>query len=90
MVQRMEEIPRVLLTRREAAEFLRVSVSTVQRLYEKGEIRAVHVGRQVRIPRADLERIVRGEAPAHDPGPAAPEHAEDLSTWPPTPSLLSP
>ena len=43
-----------LLTTREAAELLRVHPRTVQRLIERGELAAVHVGAAVRFDRADL------------------------------------
>lgn len=43
-----------------------VSRSTVYRLRDRGEIRFVHIGRSVRIPREDAERwydsLVNGEA----------------------------
>lgn len=43
-----------------------VSRSTVYRLQERGEIRFVHIGRAVRIPREDAERwyaaVTGGEA----------------------------
>jgi excisionase family DNA binding protein len=43
-----------LLTTREAAELLHVHPRTVQRLVERGELAAVHVGAAVRFDRADL------------------------------------
>jgi excisionase family DNA binding protein len=43
-----------LLTTREAAKLLHVHPRTVQRLVERGELAAVHVGAAVRFDRADL------------------------------------
>src|SRR5438552_14462646 len=43
-----------LLTTREAAELLHVHPRTVQRLVERGELAAVHLGAAVRFDRADL------------------------------------
>lgn len=48
-----------LLTREEAAEVLRVSVSTIDRYLRDGTIPRVRVGKRlVRIERADLDRIL--------------------------------
>lgn len=46
------------LTRDEAADHLRVSVRTVSRLYRSGQIVAVRVGQQVRIPQSSLDAYV--------------------------------
>jgi excisionase family DNA binding protein len=43
-----------LVTVREAASFLRISARTVYRLIESGEIGAVRIGKQWRIPMGDL------------------------------------
>jgi excisionase family DNA binding protein len=43
-----------LLTTREAADLLHVHPRTVQRLVERGELAAVHVGTAVRFDRTDL------------------------------------
>jgi excisionase family DNA binding protein len=54
-----------LLTKTEAAERLRVSASTVDRLRAQGEITWVSVGRQVRFrPEAITEYVKRAERPA--------------------------
>lgn len=43
-----------LITVREAANYLRISARTVYRLIESGQIGAVRIGKQWRIPAADL------------------------------------
>ena len=48
-----------LLSRREAAELLNVSPSTIWRLTRSGELRARRVGCQLRIAEADAEAYLR-------------------------------
>ena len=43
-----------LVTVREAANFLRISARTVYRLIESGQISAVRIGKQWRIPMTNL------------------------------------
>ncbi len=43
-----------LITVREAASYLRISARTVYRLIESGQIGAVRIGKQWRIPVGDL------------------------------------
>ena len=43
-----------LVTVREAASFLRISARTVYRLIESGQLGAVRIGKQWRIPVSDL------------------------------------
>jgi excisionase family DNA binding protein len=43
-----------LITVREAASYLRISARTVYRLIESGQIGAVRIGKQWRIPVTDL------------------------------------
>jgi excisionase family DNA binding protein len=43
-----------LVTVREAANYLRISARTVYRLIESGQIGAVRIGKQWRIPVSDL------------------------------------
>ncbi len=47
-----------LLTKKEAAERLRVSVRTIDRLRAREELRFVTVGRQVRFRAADLDTFI--------------------------------
>lgn len=68
-------VPRLLL-RREAAELLRVSVRTLDRLIAGRELEAAIVGRQVRIPSESVVALIeRGrQAPvAHRPSAEAPQ-----------------
>jgi excisionase family DNA binding protein len=58
-----------LLTKTEAAERLRVSASTVDRLRAQGEIAWVPVGRQVRFrPEAIADYVQRAERPVRPEG----------------------
>lgn len=50
---------KLLLTISEAAELLSLSRATLYRALARGDVRAVHVGRSVRISRTELERFVR-------------------------------
>ncbi|MCP4005419.1 MAG: helix-turn-helix domain-containing protein [bacterium] len=50
-----------LITVREAADFLRISARTVYRLIESGQIGAVRIGKQWRIPSSDLPGVALGE-----------------------------
>lgn len=50
-----QAIPRISLTRAEAAEAMSTSVVTLDRMINRGELRAYHFGRGVRIKAADLE-----------------------------------
>ncbi len=51
----MNESPHQLLTLRELADYLRVSMRTAYQLAYDGEVPAIKVGGQWRIPRAALE-----------------------------------
>lgn len=78
------ESPNDLLTRQEVADMLKISVSTVQNLYMAGHIASHRVGRHVRITRQavwDYLNGVKRETPKWTA-------EQDVSTWPPTPSLL--
>lgn len=53
-----------VFTRKEAADFLRTSVATLDRLARDGEIPSRRVGDSPRYLRADLLAYVRGGAPS--------------------------
>ena len=54
------------LNREEAATMLRVSVRTVDRLIEAGELPAARVGRAVRVARADVQALLTPTTPVPD------------------------
>jgi excisionase family DNA binding protein len=49
---------RSLLTRQQAAEMLAVSVDTVARLIDRGELRPVRIGRSVRVSQREVEALI--------------------------------
>jgi excisionase family DNA binding protein len=58
----------ILLTARQAAALLSVSPQKVRNLIADRRLRAVHIGRCVRVRRADLDEFVDGlEQPGHAP-----------------------
>ena len=61
-----------LVTVREAANYLRISARTVYRLIESGQIGAVRIGKQWRIPASDL--------PGRDQLPGQPQATETQAT----------
>jgi excisionase family DNA binding protein len=69
-----------LLTTREAAALLHVHPRTVQRLVERGELAAVHVGAAVRFDRVDLvDLTARFKSRAAGPPSARAEVTPDRS-----------
>lgn len=56
-----EPIAPLTLTIEQAAQLLGVSPSTVRNRVTDGTIRAVKLGRLIRIPRAELERLIEPE-----------------------------
>jgi len=55
-----------MLSRRQVAEPLSVSISTVNRLLQRGELRGVHVGRSVRISESEVEAFLMRGGSAHE------------------------
>ena len=51
-----------LLTAQEAAELLKVKKATVYEMVKRGEIPAVKIGKQVRIDRNDLKKVLQPAA----------------------------
>jgi excisionase family DNA binding protein len=49
---------RALLSRREAAEMLAVSVDTIARLIDRGELQPVRIGRSVRVAEREVEALI--------------------------------
>jgi excisionase family DNA binding protein len=48
-----------LLTRKEAAQLLRITVRSLERLVAAGKLKRTRVGGKVLIERSELERLVR-------------------------------
>jgi excisionase family DNA binding protein len=51
----------IFLTVAECAQALQCSPATIKRLLKKGELRGIKIGRLVRIPASELERLAAGE-----------------------------
>ena len=54
-----------LLSVKEIAKFLNVSIRTVQRMVKRGDLNAVKVGGQIRVRRSALDELLREGADAH-------------------------
>jgi excisionase family DNA binding protein len=57
---------RLAYTIREAAEAIALSERTIWQAIQDGRLKATKIGRAVRIPTAELERFVAGDAAAVD------------------------
>ena len=57
-----------LLTAQEAADLLKVKKATVYEMVKRGQIPAVKIGKQVRIARGDLERMLTPPGQSAAPG----------------------
>jgi excisionase family DNA binding protein len=53
----------LLLTREEAANELRVSTKTIDRLITKGHFKVTRIGKPVRIPFTELQRFAKKDTP---------------------------
>lgn len=56
MLESEKQLPE-LMTVTEVAQVLRMSSQAIRDMLKRGEINAVRVGRQYRIPRSEVERI---------------------------------
>ena len=56
----VDDLP-LVLTVVEVAVELRCAKWAIYEMVKRGDLRAVHVGRNLRIPRAELERLLAGE-----------------------------
>lgn len=74
-----------LLTREEAADRLKVSLTTMSKIITDGDIFVLRFKRAVRIPEEALDDYVNGIRPDHTDPMAEP----DAGTWPPTESMLT-
>ena len=59
----------------EAAVILRVSSKTVRRLVARGDLRAVRIGRLVRIQSSEIDRLIAGRCPSEADFTAGEDHA---------------
>lgn len=76
---------RNLLTRQEASDRLKVSLTTMSSLIKAGDIFVLRFKRQVRIPEEALDDYVNGIKPT---GYGDPLQEPDGGTYPPTASLM--
>ena len=60
MLESEKQLPE-LMTVTEVAQVLRMSSQAIRDMIKRGEINAVRVGRQYRIPRSEVERITAME-----------------------------
>lgn len=51
----------VVYTIEEAAQILKVSTATIRRMINDGDIQVIRVRGQIRIPKEELDRILRGQ-----------------------------
>lgn len=58
MAQRDDDATPRMLTADEAARALRVCAATVHRAAARGELRSIKLGRSLRIPRDEIERLI--------------------------------
>lgn len=75
---------KALLTRQEAADRLRISLTKMSGLITAGDIYVVRMDRKVLVPEESLDAFVRGERPY-----SRPEDQPNADTWPPTPSMFA-
>lgn len=78
----LDELPLVLKPA-EAAQALRVSAWQIYQSAQRGELRTVRLGRCLRIPRSEIERLLGARPESHQggAGPATgPATATDVTT----------
>ena len=84
---KLDELPELCIIE-EVCDFLRIGRTLAYELVESGQIRKVeNLGRTIRIPRSELERLVRGEespnglqASRRGPGPEASTRVPSAAT----------
>jgi excisionase family DNA binding protein len=59
----MELSPKILFTRKEAAELLSLSVSSLDMMIARGMLKITRKGRRVLIYRTEIERVARQDVP---------------------------
>lgn len=73
-----------VFTKAEVSQILRVSLTTVGRILETGELHSFRAGRSIRVTKTALRAYMNGESVPRPPALRQP----DMATYPPTPSLL--
>ena len=74
-----EPLAPVLLTTRQTAELLSLSPRQVARYIDRGELHALHLGRAVRIPIAEINSFVARQMLAQHPDYAATSSREEVA-----------
>ena len=59
----MEPAPKILFTRREAAETISISLSSLDVMVARGMLKVARKGRRVLIHHSELERVARKDIP---------------------------
>jgi excisionase family DNA binding protein len=72
----MDLAPKLTYNRKEAAEMLSISVSSLDVLIGRGMLRAIRKGRRVLVHRTELERVARQNIPTIWP---AKEHGKTVN-----------
>lgn len=55
----MKDNKPILYTREIVAEIFDISLPTLDRMIKSGKLEAVRIGRSVRIPKTEVERVIR-------------------------------
>jgi excisionase family DNA binding protein len=74
-----EAIAPVLLTTRQTAEMLSLSARQVARYIDRGELRALHLGRAVRVPIAEVNSFVARQMLAQHPDYTSPSSRDEVA-----------
>lgn len=77
----------VLYTVAETCAILKIARATLWRLTKDGKLYATRVAGKPRYPAEAIDAYLRGEH--YSPHGPSPHGQADVSTWPPTPSLLT-
>lgn len=72
----MAQVETIALSRREAADTLRISLRTLDYLLVQGKLRGRRIGRRLVIPRSEVERLLRHDTPVIQGSPSQSEGAE--------------
>jgi len=59
--QEQENITAVAYDVEEVALLLKISYQTVMKLIKKGDIKAIRLGKQYRVPKSEIDRLLGGQ-----------------------------